>query len=256
MPNPHFIEFVLRNQGALPPLPLVHTTNGVAFGEILNSGTLSVRMCTVYKTHLCYLFYGKPTYQIRRGNEITTRLLGDAAVCFVLKPSSIRLFRVFAFDTGAFHGHRYDDFMPNGITIDDFEITPASLPNIASFVGAFFESNRKYYDGEISCTCEPSRLDHVSEVFIALATAHVVKRFDERSCSCEVQTETNIPINSDTIENIVMPHLLADEPAVMRACAQWGIKPILYRFRRAAPESRTEVICEKLGDFYERKGYF
>ena len=251
-----FIEFLDHSASVFPILPAVHTTNVAAFGDILDQNKFSVRHCKVYRTPLCYLFYGKPSYQIRKKTPGASRILGDAAVCFVLRIDALpKLARLFAVDTGAYFGHRYDDYLPGGICIDDFEM-PATVAYLSRLVGAIYGSNEAYYHGEPNNSVNISPLDRVSEVLSGLCAASFSGSFDERCCSCEIQIDCDIQLESSILETIVVPAKLLDDPLVLDACRnRWNIKPICYRFKRATPEARTEVICEKLGDYYSVMEY-
>jgi hypothetical protein len=60
-----------------------------------------------------------------------------------------------------------------------------------------------------------------------------------------------ITITAANLSTVVIPDLLFDDSEVRRACKKWGVKPVLYRMRRARPDERSEIINEKLGDFHE-----
>jgi hypothetical protein len=160
-PNKLFRQFVEWHEPTLPILPAVHITWGTNVGTILETNKLHLTVCKYYKKELIYLFYGKPAYKLRRDTSLTTRLLGDAAVCFVLNTNALpNIHRVFALDTGAAFGNRYDDHLPGKVSIDDFEME-AHCNSAAKLVSAFFGSNEKYVDGvakndiEVSGNCSP-----------------------------------------------------------------------------------------------------
>jgi len=243
-----------RHEAALPFLPGVHTTNGSSFNEILQYNKLRLKVCTYYQKPLLYLFYGKPAYRLQRGSNLSTRLSGDAAVCFVLNTTKLPdMHRAFALDTGASFGNRYDDYLPQGVSIDDFEIA-ANPVSVAKLVKAFFDENERYVNGSAKESIKFSPLDVVSDVYKAIASS-TVSTFDDRACTCELQYDAELEINKDTIHTVVIPDMLFGETRIQKKMREWGVKPITYRFRRAKPEDRTEVICEKLGDYYEAEGF-
>jgi hypothetical protein len=197
------------------------------------------------------MFYGKPSYRLRRGSDdLITRLLADAAVCFVLKTIKLPdMHRAFALDTGASFGHRCDDYLPQGVAIADFEIA-ANPETVAKLVTAFFGENEKYVNGFSRRDIKISALDRVSEVYNAIASS-TISAFDERACTCELQYDAELEINKDSIQTVVMPDVLIGEKRVREKMKDWGVKPITYRFRRATLGGRTEVIFEKVGDYYK-----
>lgn len=211
-----FHKFIAGHERALPFLPIVHTTTVTRFGEILQTNKLRLTVCKYYKKKLLYMFYGKPAYRLRRGSDdLITRLLADAAVCFVLNAiKGPDMHRAFALDTGASFGHRYDDYLPQGVSIDDFEIA-ANPDTVAKLVKAFFGENEKYVNGSSRRDIKISALDRVSEVYNAIASS-TVSPFDERACTCELQYDAELEINKDLTHTVVMPDVLFGERQVQK----------------------------------------
>lgn len=252
--NARFVDFIEGHAPATPVLPLVHTTNVVAFDQIMKSDEISLSFCKYYRKDLSYFFYAKPTYKLRRGESLATRLLGDAAICFVLDAHTMpEPLRTFALDTGASFGGRYDDLLPNGVGIEDFELPP-TVRACAQLVTAFYGDNRSYYDGIMKSALPTSALDRVSEVISSIGKSVASQAFDERACSCEIQFDVAISLKTCKIETIVMPAVLYSEPEVSEIVSnKWKTKPVVYRFKRSTPEERTEVIFENLGRYYEHE---
>jgi hypothetical protein len=115
--------------------------------------------------------------------------------------------RVFALDTGAAFGNRYDDHLPGKVSINDFEME-AHCNSAAKLVSAFFGNNEKYVDGIAKGDIEISGLDVISDAYKAIATTVVSTEFDERACTCELQYEVEIELNKDSVRSIVMPHVM------------------------------------------------
>ena len=229
-PNTIFRQFVERHEPALPILPAVHITWGTNVSTIIDTNKLHLTWCKYYKKDLIYLFYGKPAYKLRRDASPTTRLLGDAAVCFVLNTNELpNMHRAFALDTGAAFGNRYNDNLPGKVSIDDFEME-AHCNSAAKLVSAFFGNNEKYVDGIVKSEIEISGLDVISDAYKAIATTVVSTEFDERACTCELQYAVEIELNKDSVRCIVMPHIMGGERWVQEKMSEWGVQPILYRF--------------------------
>ena len=243
-----FARFVGRHEAAQPLLPAVRITNVVGFGKALDCRTLKLN-----DEGLLYFFYGKPSFKISKKHSIPTKILGDAAVCFVLDLSSLpEIHRAFALDTGAYHGKRYDNYLPNGLLLADFEL-PVGAQSLQQLVRAFFGDNERYYSGHAKADLTLDALDHASEVYANIIRSAVSSGLDERACSCELQFNQPIELLRECLITIIMPGLLYDDPEVKKFVTEVGIIPILYRFKRASPDERTEVVYEKLGDFYEQR---
>jgi len=252
--NQRFVRFIGIHESAIPILPAVRTVNVNAFGAVTNSGSLEPVECPFYHESLLYFFYGKPAYKINRRVDAATRILGDAAVCFVFDLASMPVLRrSFALDTGAFFGKRYDEFLPNGIVMEDFRL-PDGCEWFAKLVTAFFGNNRNYFVGQPKNDVKLPALDRTSEVYRSMMQTPVSVNFDDRACTCELQFNTSISIEKSRLLTIVMPDQLSEDPEVRKILESWNVKPLPYQMRRSTPGGRTEVIIERLGDYYKANG--
>lgn len=240
----------------MPILPAVHTTNVTSFSEIIERDSIKLTLCKYYKKDLLYFFYGKPSYKVTGRSNTATRILGDAAITFVFDISTLpKFYKSFALDTGASFGSRYDRLLPKGLSIDDF-VMGSDPAELASYVTRFFGGNQNYFVGEHEMGDRPNALDSVSNAISDIAKSVSSIDLDERACTCEIQLDSPISFRKAKLITIVMPGQVFDEREVKDALIRWNVKPILYRMKRAVPTERSEVISEKLGDFYELEGYF
>jgi hypothetical protein len=177
--------------------------------------------------------------------------MGDATVCFVLNVNKLPdAHRVFALDTGASFRNRYDGyFLGGGVSIDDFKLDPNDN-SAAKLVSAFFGKNKNYFRGNAKPNIRISGLDIISDVYRAIATADVSDSFDERARTCELQYEVDLEINNDSLYTIIMPDRLWGDKRCKKKMKDWGVKPITYMFRGGKPGDRTEIVFEKLGEYY------
>lgn len=253
--NERFKKFLGSADRTNPILPAVHTTTVTSFGQILDSGVISLTECKYYHEDLLYFFYGKPAYKISSKNDPPTKIVGDAAVTFVFAINKLpEIHRSFAFDTGACFGSRYDELLPVGVCVEDFELDGDPV-TFAQFVATFFGKNRDYYVGEPRVKPFPSPLDVVSNAVRDITSSVSSNGFDERACTCEIQFKNEVQIHASEVITVILPDILFDDAEVRIALKKWNVKPILYRMKRAIPSERTEVIAERLGDFYEEEGY-
>ena len=127
-------------------LPLVHITRAYAFDEMLVTERLEpVKSEDAFEEPLIYLFYERPAYRAKRGNN--ARLEFEWPIVFLFDPEKIQgILRIYPFDTGAFFLKFYEDFFDQAARIEDFALEP-SLDSIGKVVGAFYSSNREYFDG-------------------------------------------------------------------------------------------------------------
>ncbi|TCU33145.1 hypothetical protein EV129_117142 [Rhizobium azibense] len=252
--NQRFLNFLDRHQGAAPIMPAVHTTSVTRLGEIINNDEIKLTECRFYKKDLSYFFYGKPAYKLGNHSGAASKQLGDAGVCFVFDLGTLpTIYKSFALDTGACFGKRYDEYLPMGVGIDDFGL-PADQAYLAKVVAAFYGGNRSYFVGDGRHDVAPPGLDVASQAYADIARSVVSLQFDDRACTCEIQLDQPVALANARLLTVVMPDKAFDDPEVKIALGRWDVRPVLYRMKRARPGERTEVIHEKLGDFYELSG--
>src|SRR6266705_1300157 len=102
-------RFIARQVPVDGLLPLVHITRAYAFDYIVDGDTLEPSACEVFKEKILYLFYGRPAYRAKEGNN--ARLEFEWPIVFVFNPEKIsEIKRIFPFDTGAFAQQLYAEF--------------------------------------------------------------------------------------------------------------------------------------------------
>src|SRR6516165_6378384 len=140
-----FAAFIARQEPSKGVLPAVHTTRAYSFDEMLGDDSLEPSDCPVFKEKLTYLFYGRPAYRAKDGNN--ARLQFEWPIIFIFDPTNIGLLlRVFPFDTGAFDIRLYKQFFDERSQLNDFSVEP-SLDSIKKIVGAFYQDHGEYYSG-------------------------------------------------------------------------------------------------------------
>jgi hypothetical protein len=253
--NEIFREFVRGHKPSLPILPAVHITRAAHINKIFDTNKLHLSPCEKFKKDLLYLFYGKPLYRLKSDSDAVSNLSLDAAVCFVLKLNKLPdAHRVFALDTGAWFDKRYNIFFSRGVSVEDFELDINS-ESAAKLVSAFFGGNKNYFIGETKNDICISGLDIISDAYKAIATESVSNSFDDRARTCELQYGVELELNKESLHTIILPDKLMGDERCQEKMRQWEIKPITYLFRRGIPGERTEIIFQKIGDYYEREQY-
>lgn len=259
-PRTAYVRFQKYIDGGVrvdPALPLVHVATLSDLPSILHSNSIVASTCKVFKERLAYFFYGKPSYVIRKGDEHASKLVPDAAVCFVLRTARLPApVRVFPFDSGAAHDNRFAKHFPRGYASDDFQMAP-SVESTQKFVGAFYGSNRKYFRGEITQQQRIAALDISSQTYVNIVSTPISNDFDGRCDSCEWQFACDIPLTADVVEAVVLPDAVLDDEEIRTHCRDiWRVEPISYFFRMTHLASRTDILYDRVGEHYRRQGYF
>ncbi len=247
-------DFVATASPALPLLPLVRILPVSELIEIFTTGKIAAADRKIYKTKLCYFFYGKPAYQVEgHGNQ---RFVNNAAACIILKTAKMpKPTHVFPFDTGAYQDKRYASYLPRKHKIEDFELEP-NLLSAQRLVTLFYENNHKYFRGQPSPSVTPSVLDYASQSYRDISRSEISTDFDERCSTCEFSFDADISVDRHSIEGIVLPDQAWDDANVKHQCQSvWNIKPIIYPLVRSTVGARTFVIYTRVGDYYLKRKY-
>lgn len=134
------------NNAALPLLPLMHSCECFDARNILTAQELEARFCNVFKERLLYFYYGKPSYPVGEKVKAFRTDLEYLPVCFIVDLQKVLIHKVYPFDSGAFFGNVYEDFLHRHMTIDDFELSNDE-EGIKSYLSFMFGNNENYFDG-------------------------------------------------------------------------------------------------------------
>jgi hypothetical protein len=254
--------FLENHDPAAGLLPLVHITRAYAFDEMLVEGLLKPTDCEIFKEPLIYLFYGKPAYRAKNGNN--ARLEFEWPIVFVFHPDKVgTIKRVFPFDTGAFERRIYSEFFDSNSKIVDFELEP-SLASAQKVVGAFYRNHKEYYDGasrkNVEIGIRQFEAQGIHELSRVPGTKEVganAKVRDERSSSIEIQLSDPIDFTENLLA-VVIPEPYLDDDEVKQALARWRVKeietyPTLHNTSGEAWVGEIYMVIRRL---YERLGFF
>jgi hypothetical protein len=234
---------IRQQEPALPTLPLMHITRAYAFDDILGGDTIDPRGCDVFNEQLTYLFYGRPAYRAKDGNNARRRL--------------------FPFDTGAFALGIYNQFFARVSRIEDFALEP-SLDAAAKVVGTLYVNNEEYYIGgtrknvpiphrqfELQGLYELARLPGVQDI------KSMWQQRDERSSAIEIQLNEPLPL-TDALIAVVLPKPYMEDTEIKDALQRWRVKEIetygtIHNVGGEVWVGQIYAIVQRL---YERLGYF
>ncbi len=107
----------------------------------------------------------------------------------------------------------YKDHLHESMTRREFELTPlkASLYKMVNF---FYEDNDAYFNGQAKKVVDYDPIHSQLEGYHSLLITDHKTEVDDRKASLEVQLDRPIPINSSTIEAIILPKSQAESPIV------------------------------------------
>ena len=254
-------RFVQNTQPIDGQLPFVHITRAYSFDEMLEGETLEPSLCDVFGEQLIYLFYGRPAYRAKDGNN--ARLQFEWPIIFIFDPQKIgSIKRAFPFDTGAFQRQLYSEFFDKKSQMGDFELDP-SLDGIKRFIGTFYQDHKEYYSGstrknvpiehrqfEAEGILELSRLPGVQDSISRLGTR------DERSSAVEVQLSHPLSL-IDSLLAIVLPEPYMDDNQIKEALARWQVPQIetYTTLHNQGGEAWVGQIYGIVKDIYKRRGF-
>jgi hypothetical protein len=255
-------NFIRQQTPVVPPLPLVHTTRAYALDEIVGGNTLDPRECDVFKEQLTYLFYGRPAYRAKEGNN--ARLEFEWPIVFIFDPKKIpAIHRLFPFDTGAFALEFYRDFFSKESRIEDFQLDP-SLDTATKLVGALYLNNEEYYLGETRKNVDiPHRQFEIQGIYELArlpglqGARSMWQTRDERSSAIEIQIGQPLSL-AETLVAVILPKPYMEDPEIKDALARWQVREIetygtIHNVGGEAWVGQIYAIVQRL---YERLGYF
>jgi hypothetical protein len=241
----HFFDekfnFSVKAQGFLP---FFHSCDAFYLTSILEEGKLAPAQCTIFKNEkLLYLFYGRPAYKssIKKAAGLHSLL----PVSFILNADAINdIKRIAPFDTGAFTYGFFKKYMHPGMKLDSFFLTPDKT-SISKTVSYFFDTNEQYYASRPRNQVEFDALHFEIESYYALLKGVGQGKVDDRKASIEVQLQSGILLNSNTVEAIILPeNFLSSEIIQQKVINELKAEVITYEsFGVPSNHYYTEVLA-------------
>lgn len=231
-------------------LPFLHSCEGYNGGKIIKSNELRTTNCKVFNKDLLYFFYGKPSYPVGEKNE--TKRTDDlyCPVCFIVNPKKVPIYKVFPFDSGAFKGKKYKDFLHRDMQIEDFELEN-NVDAILSYVATVFSNNKSYING-FACKKESDYPE--IEAFFNLLNAKGSFDIDERADTVEIISKVSVKIK-DVVECIILPESLMERKEISKFIINNSIKYKTYIVRRfTLPMRYSETIFNLVMEYLSENG--
>ena len=224
-------KFIAQQAPADGRLPFVHITRAYRFDDIVDGDLLEPSRCEVFKQALVYLFYGRPAYRAKDGNN--ARLEFEWPIVFVFDPSKIsNIERIFPFDSGAFAEKMYQEFFDPHSEIMDF-VLENTLETPAKVVATYYQDHSEYYRGETRKNVNIPLRQFEAQGIHELARLPGVqgaqsqsRARDERSSAIEIQISAPISLK-DALLAIVLPEQYLGDKDIQKALARWNVSEIL-----------------------------
>jgi hypothetical protein len=242
-------------------LPLVHITRAYAFDEMLDAHGLDPQYCDVFRENLVYLFYGRPAYRAKEGNN--ARLEFEWPIVFIFDPDKMtNIKRLFSFDTGAFKLKFYEDFFDNKSELLDFELEP-TLETARKLVSAFYVDHKEYYHGASRKNVALGHREFEAQGIFELArlpgvqgTKSLHRVRDERSSAIELQIDATINFR-DSLLAVILPEPYLDDDEIKDALVRWEVKEIetYATLHNLSGEAWVGQIYEITRKLYGKLGY-
>lgn len=201
-------EFLTRTNEASPNLlPLVHTTQGFNFIEILSEQRLKTSRCPVFNENLCYLFLGRPAYKVKSQPDPA---YWELPIAFIVQFDEGATFeRVFPFDSGAYRNGLLPSSL-SGFPLERYDFA-GDHDLIKKFVATFFESNDRYFKSlprsrtDIAARYELGPAHMEIDALVSMYNMPKTNSRDDRSSIVEVQVSSEIAINSTSVLGVILP---------------------------------------------------
>lgn len=219
--------YIKRQPMAKGTLPLIHTTRAYSFDVIIEGDSLATKKCSIFNERLVYLFYGRPSYRAKDGNN--GRLEYDWPIVLIFDPKKIsNIRRVYPFDSGAFELRLYEEFFSKESKLGDFALDP-TIQAARRTVGSFYQNNEEYYEGQskknVSIGLRQFEVQGVHELSRLPGSQSLSGKRDERSSTIEIQLAKSLSLKNSLL-GVILPKPYLDDPEVIDALKRWAPKRI------------------------------
>lgn len=252
-------EFLQKNQiEKSKSLPLVHSTEAYFIKNIMRTGQLVASPCKVFSNEkLSYFFVGRPAFKRLIAREAE---YWELPMCLVVDFNALKPKRVFPFDSGAFQGKLYPNFL-NMMSLDDFEVA-ADANAAQKIIGTFFASPRAYFNLKPRAADEFEARFDVNVLEEEIKALHKLIAFkegavDDRRFAIEYQIEGDWALEKDKVLAVVLPEsYIESERVVSYIENDLGAEIITYPFYPMKKEYHYYAIYQKVEAFLKSGGYF
>ena len=226
-------------------LPLIHTTSGVRLLNILSNKRITCSPCNVFNDEsLLYFFLGRPAYKYR---NIVDPADWELPVAFVFSSGiALSTKRIFPFDSGAVFNYKPPTFMSD-FKREDFDVGDRE-DAVDRLVETFFGDEESYLAGKTRPEAEFTGRYHLGvRDFRARAVTRLYNRddtgLDERRMTIEVQSDSDVSVQSHLL-SVVIPRCLLDDD-IAKAVRALGAKINSYEIYPLSSDAHFYAIYQE-----------
>lgn len=251
-------RFLQRNQiTQANPLPIVHTTESYYLKNIVETGRIKAQRCDVFAGEdLSYFFVGRAAY---KRDLLQEAEYWELPTCLVFDFFVDGAKRVFPFDSGAFSGKRYPNYI-NMMDLSNFEVADDNrAPH--KIIGTFFTSARNYYRLSSRPREQFESLFDVDVLDEEMKALHRLiqqkdKKFDDRRFSIEIQFPHDIELKDRKPILAIFPETYLANDKYIKKISALGCEILTYPIYPLRKEYFYYAIYEKLDNFYSSRGFY
>jgi hypothetical protein len=182
-------------------LPLIHVTAVGIAREIVHSGKLEARHCSVFNKGLLYFFAVRAAYRLKEG-DAKSHQINRFPFLFIAKPDAVSApYHVYPFDTGGAVKGVFEAQSDPYVFLEDYELAP-NMAAAAGQIAWAFGTLDDYYEGNLRSNILDDVPNHetVTRGFVDIArmarsgSNQPDKRASaiEIACSHDIQLKDNI----------------------------------------------------------------
>jgi hypothetical protein len=150
-----------------------------------------------------YFFYGRPAYRMAPTSQLRTRAVQPVVLVF-RSDLLLQGTRLYPFDTGAFAGKRYEEWMHSGMSMSDFLLEcPSDAPQ--RHIAAFFGSNANYLRLKAQKPSLPYEDEFEVDALVAMLTDPNITNADDRRIAIELQSSRPLAVTAENIRALIVP---------------------------------------------------
>lgn len=246
-----FQDVLLNEVDDIITLPLLHTCDAFSLRSILESMTLIPKQCNVFSLDLLYTYYGLPSY--RPNFEKSTSNPAYFMICIILESDQFNDFhKIYPFDSGAFEKlpEMKERFFHHQSSILEFELE-SSILSAKKVIKTFYDTNDNYLAQHPKISKKFSQFDFEAISYSNLIENQTNGLLDDRASSIEIIFDKKIPLNKNTVKQIIIPNCFKDDTKIMSLIkSNFNIdNPLGYNTFRGNPKEYFGLIRSEYLNF-------
>jgi hypothetical protein len=246
-------------------LPLIHVTAVGIAREIVQSGKLEARQCSVFNRGLVYFFAVRPAYRLKDG-DAKSHQINRFPFVFIIKPEALSgPYHVYPFDTGGAVKGVFEAESDPYVFLEDYELA-TSLTAAAGQIGWAFGTIEAYFEGNLRGDILDDVPTHetVTRGFIDVArmARSGSNQPDKRASAIEVACSHDVQLKGNVLLAILPKQYLEDDSdspnqGFMARLKSDDIPWEVYDWQpNTTPNEFQEEIAKIAKRFFQNQGLF